>query len=282
MKMFKTIILILSITQYIQAECPEGCKDSNLLYEGLECKPIYEKPDDCCPMKYDCSHLEKLPEDQCYFRGKLFGNADKLPEETYENCNVGCRCRSGEVTCAILDCPEWLGVRPDPGCHLKYSLNKCCAAGEVCPPFEESSKCKVGNETYLEGQRFSPPDQPCTKCVCMEGFAGEFVEPFCKKSTCDTELRHIQDIRKNCAPAYYDKNDCCPYDFICPKNDTIISAAKPKGSSDLQCKYGSKLMGVGDKFERSEKESDTTTLEIKCECAMPPFVSCIKKYVYSS
>lgn len=35
-------------------------------------------------------------------------------------------------TCAILDCPEWLGQRPKPGCHFKYELDKCCHVGEVC------------------------------------------------------------------------------------------------------------------------------------------------------
>lgn len=37
-----------------------------------------------------------------------------------------------EFLCAILDCPEWLGVPLKPGCHRKYDLDTCCSAGEIC------------------------------------------------------------------------------------------------------------------------------------------------------
>lgn len=73
--------------------------------------------------------------------GKEYANGAVIPDEVvYPFCHVGCRCNKGgfsiysgsDITCAILDCPEWLGQRPRPGCEWKYDVKKCCKVGEIC------------------------------------------------------------------------------------------------------------------------------------------------------
>ncbi|KAF2904741.1 hypothetical protein ILUMI_01435 [Ignelater luminosus] len=148
-----------------------------------------------------------------------------------EHCKVGCTYRkkhSGNMgfTCAILDCPELLGLSSTPGCHFKYNLDKCCNVGEVWEPFD--ILCKVDGETYHEGQYFSPPNTKCTKCVCKSGFEGKYETPFCKKEYCIEEVDHQKEIKNFCAPSYISKDDCCPFSWICPEDsDTIVVAKTP-------------------------------------------------------
>lgn len=120
---------------------------------------------------------------------------------------------SDNIQCAILDCPEWLGSRPKAGSHFTYTLNKCCSTGQQAAPF---ATCKVGEEEYKEGQKFSGPKR-CTDCVCAKGWKGKFEAPFCMEQTCTEEMTNIKKMKANCAPSYLGKNPCCPFKWICCK-----------------------------------------------------------------
>jgi hypothetical protein len=38
---------------------------------------------------------------------------------------------------------------------------------------EGVSKCVYNGQTYVEGQKFYPTEEPCMTCTCKAGFAGE-------------------------------------------------------------------------------------------------------------
>lgn len=266
------------------SDCQENCK-STLIYEDLKCKPIYAKTGDCCPVKYDCSHIEKRPANKCHLRGVFYEAGAIIDDDLiYGNCHVNCHCQeSTEFNCAVLDCPEWLGSRPRPGCYLKQELGKCCAVGEICEPYpEDLAKCEVEDKEYKEGEQFPSPNSNCMECVCQKGFKGKFEEPFCKKSNCSAEIRHSNDIRENCAPAYMNIGDCCPWDWICPEESDVIevSTIPKKVGIGLQCKFGKKILNIGDKMDRTKIMTEYEKYETKCECIVPPFLTCTKKQIF--
>jgi len=281
--LFLATLCLLASAGYVLGECKEGCKEPTLLYDGLNCKPIFASPGDCCPSKYDCSHIEAraaAKEEICHFRGKKYKSGEAIDDnEILGNCQVGCNCRkknSGNMgfNCAVLDCPEWLHRKPRPGCHFKYELDKCCGGAEVCAPF--ATTCEVAGKTYHEGNTFDAPDKKCTKCVCESGFSGKFEAPFCKKKSCIDEVRRQVEVNTFCAPTFITLDDCCPHNWKCPeKEDKIVPAAKP---SELKCKYGEQSLNIGDKFERTSGEKG----KLSCECKIPPYMTCIQNYDYPS
>lgn len=80
--------------------------------------------------------------------------------------------------------------------------------------------CKVENEIYKEGELFYAPNT-CAECVCNKGFKNEYyVEPFCKRMQCVTQLDSAEMLARRCAPLYLVRSNgllCCPVDFICRK-----------------------------------------------------------------
>jgi len=282
--LFLIALCLLATSEHVLGECSAGCKEPNLLYEELKCKPIFTSPEDCCPSKHDCSHIvEKGKEnaEKCYFLGKSYGSGEGLnDDDIYGNCKVDCSCRKGlsgkmGFTCAVLDCPEWLGYRPEFGCHFKYELDKCCAGNQICPPFNVT--CQVGDKTYREGDKFDSPDDKCTECVCQQGFEGKFEAPFCKKRGCIEEVYWQQEVYHFCAPTYISLDDCCPFNWVCPvKNDTIVSAKTPSKDTNLKCTFGETSLNIGDKFERTSGEKG----KLSCECRIPPYLTCIQNYDY--
>lgn len=282
------IVAIFHLVSQATGECSGSCQTPILLYDDLGCKPVFDKPGDCCASRYDCSNLDNRPRDKCHLRGQFYAAHTDIDKElTYGNCHIGCRCLpTTDYQCAILDCPEWLsgGRYPKPGCYLKYELNKCCGTGEVCPPFDKLAKCLVDGKEYKEGQKFSPPvtlAQKCMECICQPGFqTGQYVEPFCRKSNCTVEIKRSHEVRTYCAPAYMRITDCCPWDWVCPEEtDQILKAVNVK-RPDLQCKFGVKLLNIADKFERVKIMSIYEKFETKCECLVPPYVTCIKRQIF--
>lgn len=275
------LFIFNSLVEGTVGECTESCQ-SALLYDDLKCKAIFAEEGDCCPNQYDCSHIENRPDGHCHLQGKFYKPMESIDDDLiYGNCHVACRCAErAEYVCAILDCPEWLGNIPyKPGCYLKYELNKCCSMGQVCPPFDDVATCTVGDKVYKEGERFEAPDRRCTKCVCQKGFDGKYEEPFCTKETCTAEIIHSKAIRDNCAPAYRNLDDCCPWDWICPEEtDVIESSDESKSTSDLRCKFGDKSLKILDKFQRITAKTEYGKTEINCKCEVPPFLTCTVKY----
>ncbi|XP_017772266.1 PREDICTED: uncharacterized protein LOC108559472 [Nicrophorus vespilloides] len=112
----------------------------------------------------------------------------------------------------IHDCFQ----RPDEGCYLAYTLDKCCSSKQICEPFDNIATCEVNGEIYREGQYISEFNYlgKCLNCICQKNFTGEFVEPFCERKKCNIEVTE-DPISDKSAPVYHNNLDpCCPIELI--------------------------------------------------------------------
>ncbi|XP_046603060.1 uncharacterized protein LOC124296761 [Neodiprion virginianus] len=128
----------------VEAPCP-GIPRS--YYEELDCKPVFKKPEDKCPVRYTCDNFEKSDAEMCFFRGKAVAPGASI--DTGNPCDIGCSCHLEEpsseynltkmavVNCAIVDCPlEMMSSYDEDGnlkpCVPKKSHDECCASETVC------------------------------------------------------------------------------------------------------------------------------------------------------
>ncbi|XP_060522360.1 von Willebrand factor C and EGF domain-containing protein-like isoform X2 [Cylas formicarius] len=272
-----TLAIIIGLLNIVS--CDTNCDTLGiLLYEDLGCKPVKTEGQDC-PEKFECD-LVKANQTACMFKGRTLNDGDEVDTDlTYSSCNVGCHCRSGEFTCAILDCPEWLGLRAEPNCYLKHELGKCCSTGQICSPPADVQKCKLSDtESYNVGQQFSPRDT-CLSCVCPENFSGKLDEKACARRNCAAQLRHSADIEANCAPAYFKYGGntlCCPDAWLCPSTSDKIEVVNSDAAKGLECNYGNQKINLGEGFHRKINQYGQDR-DIQCECSLPPLLTCKEK-----
>jgi len=276
------LILLLAclFPAYMQAAT---CNEPSLIYEELGCKPIYGSKTTACPIRYNCSHLDCLPTDTCFYKGKHYNIGEKLPcDEMYEMCRMECYCKEwGVFNCEEkVDCyvPFSFWGRPDedPNCRKIDRPGKCCGK-TVCPPF---ATCTVGNITYMEGDYMQSPEK-CMDCKCAEGFNGKFIPPFCKKVNCGLGLNYaLQSAINYCAPMYYNTDSCCPEHWNCEDAapGEIIKNLNPTGDKSLQCRFKNETLQIGDKFSRYGLYGGDMVVNFDCICRIPPFVTCISNF----
>ncbi|XP_038047824.1 kielin/chordin-like protein isoform X2 [Patiria miniata] len=145
------------------------CKDKKVSCQRRECpaqgscQHPYEG--DCCPVCDDCTYLGLH-----YSNGATFADPD-------QECGQ-CHCEDGNVRCGPLPCTPVF-------CVKKYiPEGECC---EVCP----EADCEIDGRTYLHGQSFQNPRDPCQQCECNNGV------PRCAPIPCDPiECPH--PIREQC------------------------------------------------------------------------------------
>ena len=69
------------------------CKGPIKHYEHLKCKPIFENQDDCCPIRYDCLHLEHRSPNNCYANNHEYSIGEKIrDEDQWDKCLHECFC----------------------------------------------------------------------------------------------------------------------------------------------------------------------------------------------
>ena len=71
------------------------CPGPLQFYEELRCKAIYKNPEDCCAVKYDCSHLKERSTKKCYVKENVYVIGDQLEDEDALPCDIGCVCEQG-------------------------------------------------------------------------------------------------------------------------------------------------------------------------------------------
>ncbi|KAF5283894.1 hypothetical protein FQA39_LY04714 [Lamprigera yunnana] len=223
--MFPLVLFFVFATHsaLVYGTCTE-CTISTSVYDDLKCIPKYSDSNKCCPVEYDCSSVYNRPKGSCHLRGKYYtpGNSP-LQEDVASYCDRAmCTCGKNDAFDCIVasdSCAEfWVPNFIRPGCYLAYEQNRCCHSEQVCPPFNENqTKCKVGDVTYREGERFEHPTKKCTKCVCDKGFDGKLEAPTCLPLNCTAELRFSKQINEHCAPYYLNEDDCCPRNWVCRK-----------------------------------------------------------------
>ncbi|XP_063097044.1 kielin/chordin-like protein isoform X2 [Cavia porcellus] len=126
--------------------------------EGLaRCQPrpcprapcAHPLPGTCC--QSDCSG--------CAFGGKEYPSGADFPHPS-DPCRL-CRCLSGSVQCLARRCPPLRCPEPalPPG--------GCCPQ---CPAAPAPAGCpRPGAAPARHQERFSPPGDPCSRCLCLDG-----------------------------------------------------------------------------------------------------------------
>ncbi|XP_060052517.1 kielin/chordin-like protein isoform X2 [Erinaceus europaeus] len=97
--------------------------------------------------------------DGCAFGGKEYPSGADFPHPL-DPCRL-CRCLSGNVQCLSRRCPPLLCPEP------------VLTPGECCPqcPATTSSSCLIsgGATPTCPQEHFSPPGDPCRRCLCLDG-----------------------------------------------------------------------------------------------------------------
>lgn len=107
----------------------------------LSCLHPTHNEGECCPV---C--------DTCTYNQRIYGNGQDFTDP--DNPCQSCRCQDGTVQCTPIVCPSVSCSRPEkkPG--------HCCA---TCPD------CIYYENTFLDGQQFTNPDNKCQECGCQGG-----------------------------------------------------------------------------------------------------------------
>ncbi|GLV44114.1 hypothetical protein CBL_12590 [Carabus blaptoides fortunei] len=260
--------------------CTQGrchCNELTVHYDELGCTPVYVNQHDCCPVYYNCTEFESRQNGRkCYFSGATYSPGQRVNEMRLTSpCFQKCKCDGvGSVNfkCSHRRCTEEV---PEHGCFLKYRTDSCCSLGSACVPFNATETCFDGDRVSLEGEKYTPPDVPCTDCICERPQSGTGLHLVCKRKYCATDLVHAENARQNCAPIYDEQHSCCPTNWKCPQSaDQIVPAKNRMLQTNAFCRYGNMNLHVGDTINGLTIEIDN----LKCECRVPPFVTCMRKH----
>ncbi|KAH0951658.1 hypothetical protein HN011_011268 [Eciton burchellii] len=286
-------VCLAFIAVIVAADGDEECNRSKCpgplaFYKIERCIPVYENEGDCCAKKYNCDHpaIRSRSQDKCYVKDNVYEIGDHLKPEDLEPCDVTCTCRRGLediaiVLCTTLNCP-FVPTKPD--CYLRNSVTECCEIEEVCPEKpEDRATCIVDGETYVDGEYFSIREQPELSCICLPGYEGKNVEPFCvasRRNICQTEFYDARTLPNNCAPIYFSNQlpqVDCPYSSLCQNdNDTVIHKhddldAGHTVDEENVCLFGNLTMHLGDELIQY---ADLFSFGVKCVCEVPPVPTC--------
>nr|XP_051704902.1 kielin/chordin-like protein isoform X2 [Oryctolagus cuniculus] len=144
------------------------CLDGAVSCQRPPCPPApcaHPRPGRCCP---SC--------DGCLFLGKQFASGERFASPTVA-CHV-CLCWEGGVSCEPKACA------PAP-CPFPARAG-CCPACDGCEYLGVS---------YLSGQDFSDPREPCNLCSCLGGFVS------CRRRPCEPV---------GCSHPLTPPGHCCP------------------------------------------------------------------------
>nr|CAD7433271.1 unnamed protein product [Timema monikensis] len=220
------VVIVCCNVSGVQCRLPAECYPTlHTHYEEIGCEPVFG--DGPCPLKYDCSLFMARNSSRCYLNGNEYEIGASIGN-IYPMCSAACFCdgrsESGAViTCANIECAEFFRP-PAPNCIPQYFLDDCCSNSTFCKNKTDDVTevtCNVGNETFIEGQKFYPSDDDCKSCVCQQGYDGTTNGPWCKKINCGFELRSANKFRQGCAPVYYGTDRCCSIGFKCPEDESL-------------------------------------------------------------
>jgi hypothetical protein len=142
------------------------------------------------------------------------------------------------VTCAIVDCPSVFVKGPPERTGKKCvdvsgSLDSCCGGESKCDAeLDGLHTCFDGNNTYYEGEKFTPSRDKCATCICKPGFdADDTRSEFCRRHEC--YLHRDARMKKGCVPAFT-KDNCCPWSWVCPDEVEVKTEEKSETEDKLE------------------------------------------------
>ncbi|KAJ8920077.1 hypothetical protein NQ315_011731 [Exocentrus adspersus] len=280
--MLGKVLLALCLMHLFGADSAKDCDSlGTLVYEDLGCTAV-TKEGSHCPVRYDCDDFSRK-NDSCLFRGKTYALNQQIEKVlTYSSCDVGCFCENSlghtKFTCAVLDCPEWLGVPLKPGCYRKFKVDECCSVGMVCPSEDKKfAECRINGDKFVEGEKFFPKGT-CLKCVCDNEWTEKLEAPSCRRFMCNSQIKYADELHDRCAPCYFKASGeplCCPDTWLCPTSSDEITKVNDGAveDPDLTCSFGTKTLKLGEGFKRKIRVFGTDR-NVQCECRIPPLLTC--------
>ncbi|XP_023247376.1 uncharacterized protein LOC106646090 [Copidosoma floridanum] len=255
-------------------QCDESrCKGPIRFYKELKCKAIYAKKWDCCPKRYDCTHLKGRSADFCYVNGKKYDVTSMYPTlavlDRSGPCDENCICVRDPKGYAMISClpPQCPHIHVKDGCFLKPRFDSCCGEVKSFIRIEETRTCGFYGTIFKYGEVFKPSDDYA--CQCSETKTEWGVPPM--------------EIRENCPPVYlagHSPYDSCAFDYRCQNvNDTVIRSSMATGESlavpdNMKCKFGNMTLNVGDEINEG---TDYNSEHVGCVCEVPPVLTCQKR-----
>ncbi|XP_061107394.1 kielin/chordin-like protein [Conger conger] len=154
------------------------CTNSLVKCTPVQCQPTrcsrpFQIPGQCCPT---CS--------ACDVDGRPYNGSFN----TLDGCQI-CTCRKGDTSCVdVQTCQHSCshGVKPPYG--------SCC---------QDCSRCSMDGQIILDGASFSDRQDPCKRCVCMNG------NLVCTAVSCPP---------LDCVAAETSEGECCPMCRGCVHN----------------------------------------------------------------
>ncbi|XP_075413505.1 kielin/chordin-like protein [Tenrec ecaudatus] len=136
----------------------DPCQECQCQEGQAHCQPRACPPAPCAhPLPGTCCYNDCTG---CAFAGKEYPNGADFAHPS-DPCRL-CRCLSGHVQCLARRCPPQSCPKPvlPPG--------ECCPQ---CPTSPASCPQSGGAPPVGHLEPFSPPDQPCHRCLCLHGSA---------------------------------------------------------------------------------------------------------------
>ncbi|CAO1392624.1 unnamed protein product [Diamesa tonsa] len=215
----------------VSDECNEKCPRP-LIYEELGCTAIYGS-NGCCPKRYHCTNFASLDKSRCHINGNSFAVGEILPRNLITDgakCVESCFCsryrnEPAKFSCANNECG--ISNIRIPGCTNVYGdLNECCSTSTICENEEKETlaTCWMDGQTFTEGEKMYPAQNPCYECLCQNEFDNTTIvqNEHCQKINCGISLDKSY-IQRGCLPIYESKSiACCPIGWKCPENEKKI------------------------------------------------------------
>ncbi|XP_003488915.1 uncharacterized protein LOC100740414 [Bombus impatiens] len=285
----KCVLLMFLVAVQVTGE--ENCNEVNCpgelivrYYKGIGCTPIYANPNDCCAEAYNCSHLNNLSRDKCYVNGNEYSVGETLRPEDSNPCDRNCTCTMFRDT-AFFQCERLNDCNSTEakGCLYRRTHGLCCEDSFCDMEETDNTTCTVDGKVYEAGEFFYPNANPKLLCLCMEGYTGENIEPYCQQLNRDPcsalftgAAAQVHDKwlplflilpTYHCYQPVYTGPDLKNVDIEEFNNVMSVSAGETK-----TCRFYNDTKRVGEEFE--PEPVDMWTVDLKCKCEVPPFVTC--------
>ncbi|XP_071861941.1 uncharacterized protein isoform X2 [Bombus fervidus] len=283
-------LIVVQVTGQVSEEnCGEiKCPGPLRYYKALGCTPIYVNPDDNCAEAYDCSHLDDWSRDKCYVNGHEYSVGETLRPEDSNPCDRNCTCTHSNNDANFACAKRKTCDRVEEESCLYRRAHGLCCDDPFCDIGKSDATCNVDGKVYRAGQFFNPNSNPKLMCVCLDGYTGENIEPFCQ------EMKHDP-----CSPMFADDADkvhdkytpiwFTRANFICPipfyrypeSSDAIIrkhdSTSFVSEKESRMCQHGNVMLHIGDELSLDQPSNHMVNHPlVTCVCEVPPVVTCKK------
>ncbi|XP_043473202.1 uncharacterized protein LOC122505560 [Leptopilina heterotoma] len=281
------LMILKNVNSFNYDKCdPMRCSRGPIrFYEDMYCKPFYVRAGDCCPLKYDCSEVDKYNvNEHCFANGNVYGIDDKVNDNDVQD-EKNCYCIKDNlnvpnINCNGWKCPEVRLPRSKKNCYIKYT-NATCESEVVCT--EDPLECEINGNVLKEGQKITLPGTETNKdCLCQQEIEDvmKIGKIFCydKKNFCGRESLFRKILTEKRAPLYYSDSHIHPQSY-CPvfskayrKGDTVISNLEMPDSFG-KCTFGPLTMGVFSRLNKYNAVQNTYSCAI-CKCVIAPTLTC--------